>query len=445
MAENIFKLEDVIQWHEGLLIGPHHFQKMRNELRQLSLCYLAMSTPFYWGIRMMKLDQAALAGGLLSIKEILAITPDGAIIFKDPNSKNLIELDLKPYKEQMENKELKIHLAVIKSEGNSKTVGGEYGRYESVEGDEILDENTGDNPIMAPRLALRSFLIAGDDVPSRYSSFPLLGVMYKDDAYIRTDLISPQTNIRKTGLVGKMCEPLIVSLRSRLTFLSERLQSSYNADTADMMDKYEKIYGMICGRLLSLEALFHTEGCHPIWIHKELCGTAGAFSALNTGKVPPIFDPYNHNDLRATFKPILEYIDNMIAGVKNPCTATVFDKQGRVFFHNILQEWMEKGCLILGLKLGTGLTPKDIAEWVEGAVIVSESKVNASKEKRVLGAVRQVVEQVTEMGLMMTREKILVKVDVDPAFMVAGEPLHIFNLSDKDESRPSEILLYTTA
>lgn len=441
---DIFKFEDSVQWHEGLLIYPQHFQKMRNELRQLSLCYLAMGTPFYWGIRMMSVDTAALAGGIISIKEILAIMPDGSIIFKDGNSKNTIELDLKPYKDQMDGKELPIHLAVIKAQDNSKTVGGEYGRYDSVEGEPIIDENTGDNPIITPRLALKTFLIAGNDIPARYTSFPLLGVIYKDDAYVRTDLIPCQTNVRKTGMVAKMCEPLIKALRSRLTFLSERLQSTYNNDTASMMDKYEKIYGMICGRLLALEALFHTEGSHPLQIHKELCGTAGAFSALNTGQLPPIFDAYDHNDLRATFKPILEYIDKMIATVKNPCASSSFTKQGRVFAHNILPEWMERGYLVLGVKLGAELTPKDAAGWIEGAVITSESQVNAAKEKRVLGAVRQVVDQVAEMGLMMTRERILIKVDIDPMSIVPNEPLHLFNLSDTDENRPSEIVLYTT-
>lgn len=444
LAENIFKLEDAVQWHEGLLIYPQHFQQMRGELRQLSLCYLSMSTPFYWGLRMMTLDTSALAGGVVSISEILAVTPDGSVIFKDSNSKHLIELDLKPYKEQMEGRELKIHLAVIKAQENSKIVGGEYGRYESVDGDPIVDENTGENPVISPRLALKTFLLVGDEIPARYSSFPLLGVIYKDDAFVRTDWIAPATNLRKSGLIVKMCEPLIKALRSRLTFLSERLQSTYNSDTASMMDKYEKIYGMICGRLLALEALFHTEGSHPLLIHKELCGTAGVFSALNTGKVPPIFDPYNHNDLRATFKPILEYIDNMIATVKNPCVSTPFTKQGRVFSHNILKEWMERGYLVLGVKLGAGLTPKDAADWIEGAVITSESQVNLVKERRVLGAARQVVDQVAEMGLMMTRERILIKIDIDPVSVVAGEPLHLFNLSDKDENRPSEIVLYTT-
>ncbi len=444
MTENIFKLGDAVQWHEGLLIYPQHFQQMRSELRQLSLCYLSMATPFYWGLRMMKVDTGALAGGIVSISEILAVMPDGTVVFKDANAKNRIELDLKPYKDQMEGKELKVHLVVIKAQENSKNVGGEYGRYDSIESNPVVDENTGEIPIIFPCLALKTFLIAGNDIPARYSSFPLLGVTYKDDAYVRTDLIAPLSNLRKAGLLAVMCEPLIKSLRSRLTFLSERLQSTYNNDTAGMMDRYEKIYSLICGRLLSLEALFHTEGSHPILIHKELCGTAGVFSVLNPGQVPPVFDPYDHNDLRATFMPVLEYINKMISTVKNPCISTPFIKQGRGFSHNILKKWMEPGYLVLGIKLGTDLTPKDAAEWVEGAVITSESQVNAAKEKRVLGAVRQVVEQVAEMGLVMTRERILIKVAIDPLSIVENEPLHLFNLSDTDENRPSEIVLYTT-
>jgi type VI secretion system protein ImpJ len=444
LAENIFKLENSIQWHEGLLIYPQHFQQMRAEFRHISLFYLSMATPFYWGLRMMEIDTGALAGGVLSIKEVLALMPDGSVVFKDASSENSLELDLKPYKDQMDGKELRVHLAVIKSQENSKNVGGEYGRYESVEGKPVVDENTGENPITFPRLSLKAFLIVGDDVPVRYSALPLLGVTFKDDIYARTDLIAPYTNMHKVGPLFEMVHPLIESLRSRLTFLSERLQSTYNNDTASMMDRYEKIYTLICGRLLALEALFYTEGSHPILIHKELCGTAGAFSSLVPGQIPPIFSPYNHNDLRATFVPILEYIDKMLSTVKNPCVSTSFVKKGRMFSHNVLKEWMGRGYLVLGIKLGTDLTPKDAAEWIEGAVITSDSQVNVVKEKRVLGAVRQVVDQVAELGLMMTRERILIKVDIDPLFILENEPLNLFNLSDTDENRPSEIVLYTT-
>lgn len=142
--------------------------------------------------------------------------------------------------------------------------------------------------------------------------------------------------------------------------------------------------------------------------------------------------------------PILEYINKTLESVKNPCVSSPFEKQGRMFSHNITKEWAEQGYLVLGIKLGSDLTFKNAADWVEGAVITSESQVNGAKEKRILGAIRHVVDKVSDMGLTMTRDRILVKVEANPLFVVPNERLQIFNLSDTEEDRPSEIVLYTT-
>src|ERR671923_78357 len=59
------EIPESIQWHEGLLLTPQHFQQM--SLRHESLLqYVAGAiAPFGWGVRRFEWDAAALAGGRL--------------------------------------------------------------------------------------------------------------------------------------------------------------------------------------------------------------------------------------------------------------------------------------------------------------------------------------------------------------------------------------------
>ena len=104
---------------------------------------------------------------------------------------------------------------------------------------------------------------------------------------------------------------------------------------------------------------------------------------------------------------------------------------------------MDTDYLILGIKLGVDASPSAIAHWLNGAIIACDSALEEAKEKRILGPIREVVDQVSEMGLLATNRQLLVKVLVDEKFIKAEETLQILNPSDTENSRPEEIVLYT--
>ena len=68
---------------------------------------------------------------------------------------------------------------------------------------------------------------------------------------------------------------------------------------------------MLClvGALPGFEAVLQSGNAHPYMVYVALCGMAGQLAVLGKEMVPPAFDPYNHNDLYATFRPVLEFID----------------------------------------------------------------------------------------------------------------------------------------
>ncbi len=441
--EKTFKIVDPVQWHEGMLLYPQHYQQMRLEYQQLSLCYLSMSTPFYWGVRYMQLDEAAFTSGIIRIQELLAVMPDGSIVKKEINEQKKIELDINEFKDQLQEKPMMIHLAVVKRHEDAANSEGDFPRYDSVEGKTIPDENTGEAPIPIPRLSLKVSLFVGDDISSRYSSFPLMRVRYKDDAFVREDFIPPFTTIRRDGPIGKLLSNVVKALRKRVSHLSERLQAPVTQDTAPIMDQYKKTYDIIVSRLLGLEALLFAETSHPFMAYRELSIAAGVFCSLSKGHMPPIFDPYNHNDLRATFTPVISFVNRMLDLVQSASVSIPFTLSDRIFEKKIQSEWMHAGYLVLGLKISSDISPKMASDWMREAVIASESVAESAREKRILGAPREIVEQVSEMGLTMSQGRLLIKVKMDSEYVKTGEKLQIFNLSDSQNTRPAEIVLYT--
>ncbi|MBL0942311.1 MAG: type VI secretion system baseplate subunit TssK, partial [Alphaproteobacteria bacterium] len=66
---------DAIQWHEGMLLLPQHFQQ--NDVRQTELLQFHISevSPFHWGVRYCEIDSAMLVSGVLYFLALEAIMP----------------------------------------------------------------------------------------------------------------------------------------------------------------------------------------------------------------------------------------------------------------------------------------------------------------------------------------------------------------------------------
>lgn len=443
--DKTFKLMNPVQWHEGLLLYPQHFQQMRLESQQLALCYLSMSTPYYWGVRYVTVDEGAFASGLLRIKTLLAVMPDGSVVHHESTSKQTIEVDLNEYTEDLDQGPMMIHLAVVRHQKDAATVAGDFPRYDSVESPPLPDENTGEGSVPIPRLAIKAHLVPGDNVPVRYASFPLFKVKAQDGGFAFEEFIPPTMDIRKSSALGKLAGDVVKSLRKNTALLSEKLQAPMTQDMAPVLDQYKSNYDTMVSRLLSLEALTNSEQVHPFTLYRELCVIAGTFCAFSRGYMPPIFDPYNHDDLKKTFEPLLGFVDQMLDFVKSASSSFAFRLEEGVFRINLKPEWLEGDSLILGITLPAEASSKVMTDWVQKAVIASESMAQKAREKRVLGAPRALVEQAPELGLTVTKGKFLLRVNAQSEYLKVGEELQVFNVSDREGARPAEVVLYTAS
>src|SRR4026208_2534070 len=77
---NAYDIPDAIQWHEGLLLTPQHFQQLTSRHDALVQYGTSLIAPFCWGVRRFKYDNVGLPGGKLRVLELEAVMPDGLVV-----------------------------------------------------------------------------------------------------------------------------------------------------------------------------------------------------------------------------------------------------------------------------------------------------------------------------------------------------------------------------
>jgi type VI secretion system protein ImpJ len=438
------EIPDSIQWHEGLLLTPQHFQQLA--LRQESLLQYnaAMVAPFYWGIRYLQIEETKLFGGEVQIKQVEAVMPDGLVVSHLEGTD--LRVDLKTVQE-IKHKPVKIHLAVAarKSDYASK---GNHARYNSYEGEPVVDVTTGEGKVRIPRLVPRLELIAGETPPAKYTSFPLMEVEYKNDGFKQTDFIPPLlivTSKQQAGAqpqLGSWCWTIARMVRGKAQELAGQAESQ-SQGTMTRLDLETKSWiRSLAASLPHLEAILDTEVSHPYPIFLALCSMAGHLAAMGP-KLVPDAPFYNHNDLRSSFEPVIRYIEQAIReGLTSSYQSYPFTYQERegVYERNFEADWRNRR-LIIALRAQAGVSVTDMIKWGEDCLIGSKRHLQSMRENRILGARRKYIEGDEE--LVPSRGVVLFAVKPDPEFIEPDEPLQIFNRGERAHAhRPVEIVLH---
>src|SRR5690348_14008305 len=155
-------IPEAVQWHEGMLLSPQHFQQATLRSDLLLHFHLAQAMPYRWGLLGLQIDPARLAMGTLRVLSLQAILPDGLAVSYPEADQAPLELNLLPMAEQLRDAPAKVYLAVPARRADIMSNAGDAPRFRSVEGEPVVDENTGDNPMRLPRLRPNLMLLAGD-------------------------------------------------------------------------------------------------------------------------------------------------------------------------------------------------------------------------------------------------------------------------------------------
>lgn len=433
-------IPEAIQWHEGMLLTPQHFQQLAIRNEALLHYHVQTASPWHWGIRRLRIDPVLLIDGIFRVLELEAVLPDGLLVVHHHDLEHALEFSLAGRGEELRGKPGMIHLAVPASRpGNA--LGGALPRYASVEGAPVTDENTGDSELIIPRLRPRFTLLLTDNPPAKYRAFPLAGIAYRNETFTLTDHIPPTLRVAPRTELWDLCAVVARRIREKAVFLSDRITSPATPVKGPKALETRLLLHMLVSGLPTFEALLNTGASHPFPLYLALCGLVGNMAGIGTDHIPPVLATYDHNHPRKNFEQAREYIFRMIdEGIRESHIGIPFDFNNGAFSIRMRPEWMEDP-LVVGIQRRPGTSDHDMVEWMEACLIGVEAAVESMRERRILGARRQRVDGDGE--LVPATGTLLFHVSVEPAFIRADETLRVFNASDPAARRgPLEIVLY---
>ncbi|HEY7491493.1 MAG TPA: type VI secretion system baseplate subunit TssK [Candidatus Tectomicrobia bacterium] len=435
---DVSTIPDAIQWHEGMLLAPQHFQQSTWRHEALLHYHTMAIAPFHWGIRHAHIEPMLLMHGTLRVVELEAVLPDGLVVVHGPHTQGTLELDLTPYTEDLRHNPRMVYLAVPEYGAGCVAGNGTLVRYASVDGHAVVDANTGEGEVCIPRLQPRLSLVCTDVRPQGYVGFPLAQVHYQNELFALTDFIPPTYTVARHSPLGEMCALIARRLREKAMFLAEQVRSPAAAVSAPLMLETKNLIHSLVAALPPFEALVSTESAHPYALYLAVCALVGQVAGVGTSLVPPVLPVYNHNDLRATFAPAQAFIFRVLdEGVHEDYTTHPFQYADGLFGLTFDRAWMDAR-LVIGVRGQASMTEREVVAWVEGSVIGASSVLQSMRERRVLGVARQHIER--DDNLVPARGVVLFALAADSTYLKPNEVLQICNASGT--LRPSEIVLY---
>lgn len=435
-----------VQWHEGMLLSPQHFQQAALRSEQLVAYHLLAASPFHWGIRRLALDMRVLVDGIFRIDAVEAILPDGLVVVEPLPENPPLQLDLTSVDHDFAARPGTLHLCVAARSG---TIAGTAGvpRFRSVDAGLVCDENTGEDEIAIPRLRPVAHLFVTDaptrPPPNLYVSLPIARVVFRDDGYALEPYAPPAFAVGRDSPLFALAEQVARRLREKAVALSERLQGPLAAGDQAVSGEGWTLVRALVQSLPKLEGLLSSGAAHALDLYLALCEAAGSVACLDGQPCPAQFPPYVHNDPLPAFLSIAQFIEHAVARLHEPYRAVRFSlDQGR-FQLELRPEWLEDGKLVIGVRAAAGQAPNGVAEWLMGAWIGCTSRMRTIRDRRILGAPRRPIERVDALGLVPPRQVLLFAVEVDPQFVIAGELLEIASSRGPDAAgQPTQVMLY---
>jgi type VI secretion system protein ImpJ len=435
------RVPEAIDWHEGMLLAPQHFQQLALRQEEMLHYHAAALSPFHWGVLRLSIEEAALTQGILRVSEVEAVLPDGLIVSRDVGEPALLEVDLKLYAAAFNAGPVMIHLAVPARHPGLSPVRGEFPRYRSVEGEPVVDESSGEGDVDIPRLRPSPVLLATSSPSQRYASIPIARVRRADERFVLDEAYEPPClSVPLDSQLGRVAAEVSGRLRKKAEVLADRAHPRAVVQPPQLLETKLMIHSLVAG-LPALEAVLATSRSHPFALYLALAGVAGHAAAVGHALVPPALPPYDHADPMAAFVRLRDFIRRVVdEGVSESFTPYRFYLEHGAYSILFDEQWRSLP-LVLGVRGQAGTTEEEVEVWMQQCLIGSQSLIERMRDKRVLGANRQQIDRAGD--LVPAGGVLLFTLEPEPELVLPNQILQVWNVADRGETPlVVEIVLY---
>lgn len=308
-------------WHEGLLLGPHHFQQWDNYHEGLLNSRLASLAPHGWGVLDLGINREAIANGSFELTNCRVVLPDGLLLDVPHTDGAPPARPINPHFGH-DAARLDVYLAVpayLPGAANFQRNGSEPGpvlRYSQDVGN-VFDETTGENEreIKLARSNLR-LLFGSEKGLDGYSALKIAEVMRTTTGQLSLSetFVPPALIAAASPWLQNTLRQLIEVLVTKSSTLGERRRQSGSgaADFTALDAPNFWLLHTVNSALPRLTHLFNTRVVHPERLYYELIKLAGELMTFDINRHPKDVVLYNHEDLYKTFKDLTGAIREML-------------------------------------------------------------------------------------------------------------------------------------
>ena len=431
---------DRIEWFEGMLLSPQHFQQMAARIDSLVAWQTLAAAPFSWGVRRLVFDHGLLPAGLLRVLELDAIMPDGTAVTYHAEAEGAarLELALEPFAAALSNGPIDFYLVlpVAATMRRSAQVKRFRSSVSAPVEDQVSDAPPADIPRLMPNLAL-----AAGELPSAMHVYLRLGSLYKDNEVVRLgEHLPPLLEVARDNPLWTSVASLLGQLRGKAAFVARQTAnpSSKVDDRLTQLELKDRLRSLLSALPLA-EATLRTPHLHPLSLYLSLAALNGSLAMLKPGGLPPVPADYDHADPLSVFTPLLRSLRESMSEVNEEYREHKFEFRHGAFEISLHPDWIGER-LVVGLR---GQSDRDLLAWMDGAVIGSQSVYASLRSRRVLGAARRGIDYAEDLGLRSGSGYLLFEVQAEHALVLASELLVIGNPNEgASAQRPQEMLLF---
>lgn len=382
-------MSNFVQWHEGMLLSPQHFQQADNNIQHLFSLFGASSSAFLYGVRELEIDTSCLASGIIRVLKVNGIFQDGYCFDFDAIHDQALERNLSEYFITT-SVPIKIYLGIAARRETENELEGDMARYYSSENVNIPDRNTGDNFINIPILKPKLKLLLEEEIDARYTSFPIFEAEKSiEGGIVSTNFLPPYITIDEHSEISKMCREIAQIIRYKVSYFSDRKNSMRTNVTEETMASLR----LLIQSVLPLEAIIKINGIQPFEVYKYLINSIAKIISINPTQMIPMVPIYNHQNLYKTFHDLFDYAKSILDALKQQYHLVNFEQEENIFKLQLKKEWLQKDEISIGLIKSPAATDDDLVNWIRGVQIASESMITMLRDHRVLGAERRIVDR----------------------------------------------------
>jgi len=304
-------------WSEGLFLRPQHFQQMDRYYEKLVRSRVAALRPYPWGITELKLNNELLGLGKFAIEEARGVLEDGTPFSIPDDAEHPAPLDIP------ENTRNSVVYLALPAYQPGAVEAAAASATESVARFAIHEQEIGDSialgranvDIEVGRLRLRLVLEGADRAGLVCLGLGRIAEIRADKQVILDEgFIPPTLDCAATKNLAGFIAEIQGLLHHRGEALGGRVADSGTRGVAEIADfillqavnRYEPLFSH-----LNVARHVHPETFYAVAL--QLAGELATFTAAN--KRPPPFPHYKHDDLAATFSPVMRSIRQSLSAV----------------------------------------------------------------------------------------------------------------------------------